>query len=252
MKLLVDSVLFLGRSLRSTARNPVWIAVGLFQPMLYLLLFAPLLTSLGAVAGFPGGGAFVVFTPGLLIMVALFGTAYVGFGMISEVRFGLIERFLVTPANRLAFLLGYILRDLIVLLVQSLLLMGLAAALGMRASIFGAVAALGLVLLTGLWFSAGSYALGLTLRNENSLSSVLQFTTLPLLLLSGITLPLSLAPKAIRAIAGASPLSYTVTAARSLFRGTTDRALAVSLIYLAILAVTSLFWAYRALQNSSR
>ena len=41
----------------------------------------------------------------------------------------------------------------------------------------------------------------------------------PLLLLSGITLPLTLAPKIIRSIASMNPLAYEVTASRALFLG---------------------------------
>ena len=38
--------LMLVRNLIRWARNPAWLMVGLFQPILYLLLFAPLLDSL--------------------------------------------------------------------------------------------------------------------------------------------------------------------------------------------------------------
>src|SRR5205807_272556 len=83
-----------------------WIAIGILQPILYLTLFAPLLKSLTAVRGFPPGGAYNVFVPGQLIMLGLFGASGVGFGLIAELRLGVIERFRVTPVSRLALLLG--------------------------------------------------------------------------------------------------------------------------------------------------
>ena len=99
MKLFGDFRHLFVRSVKGSLRNPVWLFIGLFQPALYLLLFAPLLGSLGKVPGFPPGGAFTVFTPGLLVMVALFGTAYAGFGLVDHIRSGVVERLLVTPAE---------------------------------------------------------------------------------------------------------------------------------------------------------
>ncbi len=43
MKILRDTWLMYRRSLILTLRQPVWVAMGLFQPILYLILFAPLL-----------------------------------------------------------------------------------------------------------------------------------------------------------------------------------------------------------------
>ena len=38
-----------------------------------------------------------MFVPGLLVQLALFGTVFVGFGIIAELRYGVIERLQVTP-----------------------------------------------------------------------------------------------------------------------------------------------------------
>ena len=130
MKFFNDFCHLFIRSVKGSLRNPVWLFLGLFQPALYLLLFAPLLQSLGDVPGFPAGGAYAVFTPGLLVMVALFGTAYAGFGLVDHIRSGLVERLLVTPASRLAILLGYVMRDVVVLLAQSCIIIGIALPLG--------------------------------------------------------------------------------------------------------------------------
>src|SRR5207302_11318619 len=100
--------------------SPAWVIIGLLPPILYLVLFAPLLKSIAAVPGFPRGGAYNVFVPGLLIQLGLFGASGVGFPLIAELRAGVVERFRVTPVSRLALLLGHALRDIFVLLVQSL------------------------------------------------------------------------------------------------------------------------------------
>ena len=66
----------------------------------------------------PSGKTADVFIPGLLVLQALFGTAFVGFSLIDDIRSGVIERFLVTPVKRPAILLGRVLRDAVVLILQ--------------------------------------------------------------------------------------------------------------------------------------
>src|ERR1700724_4746224 len=107
-------------------RNPAWVVIGVVQPALYLLLFAPLLKSIAAVPGFPKGGAYNVFVPGLLVQLGMFGAAGVGFSLIAELRMGVIERLRVTPVSRGSLLLGRALRDVMSILTQSLILILLA------------------------------------------------------------------------------------------------------------------------------
>ncbi len=247
MKFLRDLRLLFIRSVTATLRNPVWLFIGIFQPVLYLLLFAPLLGSLGSVPGFPRGGAFTVFTPGLLIMVALYGTAFAGFGLVDQIRSGVIERLLVTPASRLAILLGFVLRDVAALLLQSGIIVALALPLGLSVNLPGLLVTFAMMVLTGTLMASLSYALALLLKKEDSLASVLNTVATPLLLLSGITLPLTLAPRFIRAIASVNPFAYEVTAARSLFLGNfRDPAILAGLVFLTGLAALAFWWAARS------
>src|SRR4051812_5577656 len=114
-----------------TLRNPVWVFIGLLQPILYLVLFGPLLKSVASAPGFPQGGAYNVFVPGLLIQLAMFGL-FVGFGLIAELRYGVVERMRVTPMSRTAMLLGRSLRDVVMLLVQALIMIVLAIPFGLH------------------------------------------------------------------------------------------------------------------------
>ncbi|HEV3232517.1 MAG TPA: ABC transporter permease, partial [Candidatus Dormibacteraeota bacterium] len=75
MKLVRDTWLIFVRYVGVLLRNPAWVAIGVIQPALYLLLFAPLLKSVSQIRGFPGGGAYNVFVPGLLVQMGLFGAA---------------------------------------------------------------------------------------------------------------------------------------------------------------------------------
>src|SRR5262249_43441341 len=146
-----DTWLVFRRYMSMTVRNPAWVVIGMLQPLLYLFLFAPLLQSVAAdVRGFPPGGAYNVFVPGLIIQLGAFGAAFVGFTLIAELRAGVVERFRVTPISRIALLLGRSLRDIVVLLAESLLLVLLALPFGLSIHWAGLVVILALQALIGL------------------------------------------------------------------------------------------------------
>jgi ABC-2 type transport system permease protein len=246
MTALRDTWLIFQRSVGLTVRNPAWVLIGVTQPLLFLVLFGPLLKPLIGAPGFPSGGAFNVFVPGLLVQTALFSTAFVGFGLIAEVRNGVIERLRVTPINRVSLLLGRALRDILVLLIQSVLLVVAAIPLGLRVNWLGLLVVLGLLVLMGLLMVCLSYAVGLWLRSEDAMAPLLNTLTMPLLLLSGVLLPLSLAPEWLRAIARANPLSYAVDAARALFNEHfTDGSIPQAIAILGVLAVVAVVGASR-------
>lgn len=241
MKLLTDTWLVFQRYFSIFIHNPAWVVVGVAQPALYLLLFAPLLKSVTALPGFPPGGAYNVFVPGLLVQLGLFGASGVGFNLIAELREGVVERLRVTPVSRLALLLGKALRDTLTLLIQSVILIVIAFPFGLRLQPLGIVVVLALVGLIGLLFASISYWIALVLRDENSFAPVIFTAALPLLLLSGVLLPMSLAPGWLQTISTINPLSHAVTAARAIFLGhiaTTDVLIGVVIVAgLAVLAV---------------
>jgi ABC-2 type transport system permease protein len=73
------------------------------------------------------------------------------------------------------------------------------------------------VSLVGVTTACISYALALALRDEDSFAPLVFTAALPILLLSGVLLPLSLAPGWLRSIADFNPLYYAVNASRDVF-----------------------------------
>jgi ABC-2 type transport system permease protein len=218
MRALRDTWLIFRRSLVLTIRQPTWIIFGIMYPVLYLVLFGPLLDGAVREAG-AGVSAYNWFVPGLLIQVALFGSAFVGFGLIAELRYGVVERMRVTPMSRTAMLLGRSLRDVVLLMTQALIMIGLALPFGLHIDAAGVAVTLGLLALLGLVMAPLSYAAGLTLKSEDAFAPLVQGIVMPLLLLSGILLPMALAPDWLRFLSTINPLTHAVDAARALFNG---------------------------------
>ena len=125
----------------------------------------------------------------------------------------------MTPASRTALLLGRVLRDVVVLLAQGTLLVLVSMPLGLRAPFLGVVLTLVVIALLGAAFASVSYALALTLKSVDAFASLLNAFVLPVLLLSGILLPMSPAPGWLQAISDVNPLKHVVEGARSFFDG---------------------------------
>jgi ABC-2 type transport system permease protein len=215
--LLRDTGTVFTRAMRISLRNPAWLLISLMQPILYITLFGPLLEPLSAQLG--GRNAYQVFVPGILVQLGIFGALFVGFGLIAEWRAGVIESQRVTPASRTALLLGRVLRDVVVLLVQGTVLVLVSIPLGLRAPVGGVLLTLLLVGLLGAAFASVSYALALTLKSEDAFAPLLNAFVLPVLLLSGILLPMTLAPGWLQDLSDVNPLKHVVSGVRAFFAG---------------------------------
>jgi ABC-2 type transport system permease protein len=219
---LRETALIFRRQLGMSLRTPIWVVVGLAQPIMYLTFFGPLVERV-LVQADPGIGstaAWQVFVPGLLVQLGLFSSLFVGFNVIADVRFGILERMRVTPVSRGALLVGRLLRDVVLVEVQSVILLLVAAlAFGLRAPIGGVLLGLVLVGLLVAALTALSYAAGLITKNEDSFSPLLNFVVVPALLLSGVLLPMSLAPTWLDVISRLNPLRYILDGMRATFLG---------------------------------
>jgi len=252
MRTIRDTWLIFSRSLTLSLRNPVWVILGVLQPILYLLLFGPLLNNIAKMPGFPPGGAFNVFVPGILVMTALFGSAFVGFGLCDEIREGVIERMTVTPMSRVAMLVGRSLRDVTLLEVQGLILVVLAIPFGLEINIGGVAVAFAMLALIGLMMSPVSYTLALILKSEDSLAPVVNGISLPLLLLSGVMLPMSLAPDWLQTIAKFNPLYHAVAAIRALFNASyADGEIVIGLVLLVVLTLVTITFGARSFSRAA-
>lgn len=251
MKFARDTWLIFQRSMMLMLRNPVWLIVGIIQPLFYLLLFAPLLKP--ALGAHSDAEAYREFVPGLLVSLSLYGSLFSGFGLLAEVRAGILERSRVTPVSRVALLLGRSLRDVTSLLFQSLLITVISLFFGFRAQILDVVYAFVLLGAIALMLSAVSYAVALKLGSEDALAPVLNTVSQPVMLTAGILLPLTFAPTWLKRVADFNPFSWAVSGVRALFNGhTAANAVWQATLVVGVLTVLAVIWASRAFARGVR
>ncbi|MFO7253376.1 MAG: ABC transporter permease, partial [Actinomycetes bacterium] len=125
-----------------------------------------------------------------------------------------------------------------------------AALMGLRVGLPEIVLTLVLMAATGLFAANLSYGLALAVRDENGMSQVIQFFLLPLMLLSGLMLPISLAPEWMQTVAQVNPLYHAVEAGRSLFAGNfSDVSIPIAFVVFAVLSALTLTWSVRSLRR---
>ena len=212
-----ESYIVFWRQMRMNLRNPAWVIIGMIQPVLYVVLFGPLLEPL--IDQFGATNAYTFFIPGMLVQLGIFGAFFAGFSLIGEWREGVIEAERVTPASRSALLVGRLIRDELQLLVQALILVGLGFLMGMDASVGGMVLGVLLTLLIGGACAASSNAFALTVKSEDVMAPVINMVMMPVLLLSGILLPMTIGPSWLVTASDFMPIRHVVDAVRDAVGG---------------------------------
>ena len=244
------------RQARNLMREPIWIALLLIQPMLWLLLYSQLFQRVTDLGGFGTDDYIDFFLPGVVVMNAFFSGTWAGLSMISDLDRGVVERFLATPARRSALVFSHILRAAAQAGIQTVILLVVGYALGAR--IDAGVVGWLLVLLAGMLIAGGfagvSHGLALLTRKESTMIAVANFIGLPLMFLSAILIARPLMPDWMQWAARFNPVDWAVRASREpALPGTEWDAVGVyTAALVGFVAVTGAFatWAFRAYQRT--
>ena len=250
MKIILEIWLLFKRRILETLREPVWVLSGLMTPLLYIALFAPLLKNIGAI---PLNTAQILdsFVPGILTLIAFGSGMGAGWVIIGDLQSGVIERLRVSPASRFSILMGTILRDIVTFVVPSILVILISWFLGFEVHILGLLVLIILLCCLTAIISAWSDSLGLILKQIGSLAAVVTGLQLPVTLLSGVLLPISLGPNWLQFIAHINPLYYTVEASRKLAAGMiANSETLIAFCVIIPLMVLTLWWATRVYKKA--
>lgn len=205
------------RHMRSLARQPWWIAISLAQPVTYLVLYGQLFKRVVELPGFQASSYITFVTPGVVIMMALFGGGWNGMGIIFEIDSGVMDRFLVSPVSRFAILAGRLIQMSVLMVIQTSILLVLSLLMGARfeGGIVGMLVLLAAGVLVGVPFGALSNAMALIVRRTESVIGASNFILLPMTFLSPVFMASDLMPGWIRAVSRVNPVAWGVDAARS-------------------------------------
>lgn len=216
-----DTWHLLVRHVRTTLRIPIWIIVTLVQPVIWLTLYGQLFRRVVDLPGFESDSYLQFITPGVVVMTAMFGSAWSGMGIIQDLTEGVMDRMLATPMRRGAMIASRVLHASLTVMFQSVIILIVAVVLGARfpGGVLGAIMCLVLAALLGAAFSAISNGVALLTRREETLIAVVNFFGLPLTFLSSAFIATELMPGWIKFLANANPLNWAVVGSRDAMLG---------------------------------
>jgi ABC-2 type transport system permease protein len=97
-----------------------------------------------------------------------------------------------------------------------------------------------------------SYSAALILKSEDAFAPLVQGVVMPLLLLSGILLPMALAPDWLRTLSSLNPLTHAVDAARAMFNGDwSNPEIGIGVGITTILAIVAVWIASRTFSRAN-
>jgi ABC-2 type transport system permease protein len=242
------------RSLRVIARQPAYLGIALVQPVIWLLLFGALFKAVAQIPGFHGSYVDYL-TPGVVIMLAVSSAGWTGMAFIEDINGGVMDRMLASPVWRGALNLGSVAQAVVTILIQTLLIVLIALALGAHyANGVGGVLILMLVAaLLGAAFASLSNGLGVLARQRETLIGAVTMVLLPLTFLSSALMQQDLVPGWIETVAKFNPVNWAVEAGRSAAMSEMDWGLVAGRVGLLTgLVILSAWFATRAFGTYQR
>ncbi|TLS45545.1 ABC transporter permease [Streptomyces montanus] len=235
------------RQLMAVLRQPAYVVLMLIQPAVWLFLFGNLFKKVVELGGFGTTTYLDYLVPGIVVMSALSSNMWAGMGTLEEIERGTLNRFLTTPVSRGALMNANVVQQGLTTAVQSavIILLGKLGGADYPGGAAGLVVLVVAASLLGTVFGALSNALGMLVRERESIIGINTFLLLPLTFLSSAFMAPSQMPGWMRHIADFNPLDWAMVAGRSamtanpdwsdvLTRGGGLLALAVAAVWLSI------------------
>ncbi|MGW2052644.1 ABC transporter permease [Streptomyces sp. NPDC001840] len=191
------------------------------QPALWLLIFGETFTRIKAIP--TGGIPYIDFlAPGIIAQSAMFIAIFYGIMIIWERDAGILTKLLVTPTPRAALISGKAFASGVKALIQAVVVILIAAALGVGLTwnplkLLGVAVA---VVLGSAFFSCLSMTIAGIVLTRDRLMGIGQAITMPLFFASNALYPVAVMPDWLQVISKINPLSYQVDALRGLLLGT--------------------------------
>lgn len=244
----------LRRWLISSVRQAWGPVMSLIQPIIWIVLFGAVFSSLGQLPQFGGEGYIDYLVPGILMMTVLYSGAWAGTGYIDDINSGVMDQYLTSPISRTAIIAGQLTQQLIVNVVQSFVVLGIGWLAGARypGGVGGMLVALGVATLLATIFCSMSTAVALTTRNQIALISLSQLIVLPATFLSTTMMPADLMPEWVQDVSRWNPMTWAVELGRGGLDGSNPAYAWWQAAGLAVLAALAFVWSVRAIRSYQR
>ena len=207
-----------GRNMRKLVRVPTLLGFSLVQPLLFLVLFSQVFSSMAKLPGFGYDNYLQFLVPTIVGLTSLNSAFQSGMGMVTDMDSGMLDKFLIAPIRRSSVLLGKIAADATRMAIQSSLIIIVSFIMGARfkTGFLGILAMILIAVLFGIAWAGISNVVALRTRNAELTMLIGILITFPILFLSTGFMPSALLPSWLDTVAKFNPITYLVAALRAL------------------------------------
>ena len=228
------------REMIKFGRSKSRIIGSLATPLFFLVILGTAFNSSFQMKDGGGQTDLSFLAPGIIGMSILFASLTGGVSIIWDREFGFLKEILIAPVPRFFVALGKALGGVTTAMIQGILLMLIAFAIGVEyQSIPGMVASVGVMLLIGLGFIGLGIALASHIESHEGFQMIMSFITMPVLLLSGAFFRIGELPHWMKILVYLDPLTYGIMALRYTLMGETEIPINICLAVLVLFAATT-------------
>ena len=205
------------RDLLKVPRVPELLFFSIFQPIVFVLLFAYVF---GGAIPVPGGGSYREYLmAGIFVQTIAFNSASTTVGMAEDLKHGVIDRFRSLPMANSAVLLGRTTSDIVrgLLTLAVLMITGLVVGWRVHDGVVEFTAAVLLLIVFGFAMSWVGAWIGLYMPSPEVANTAGIVWLFPVTFLSNAFVPLRGMPGWVQVVAEWNPISSVVLACRQLF-----------------------------------
>jgi ABC-2 type transport system permease protein len=216
-RVLGDTVILTGRSLRHITRSPDTIITTTIMPVAFMLLFVYVFG--GAISQGSGSARYVSYLlPGILLITVASSISYAAFRLFQDLQNGIFERFQSMPIARSSVLWAHVLTSLVASLTSVVVVVLVALVMGFRsgAGVLAWLAVAGILILFTLALTWIAVIPGLTAKTVDG-ASAFSYPLIFLPFISSAFVATATMPGPVRAFAENQPVTSIVNAIRALF-----------------------------------
>ena len=228
------------REMKRFLRTKARVIGSLLMPVFFLAFLGLPMSFMPArqIPGLEGTGYLDFLAPGIVGMTLLFAGTMSGASVIWDKEFGFLKEVLVAPVSRFSVILGRSLGGMTTAVIQALVIVGIAVAMGVKlSSVPGLFLAIVVMILTCATFTGFGLIIATRLGNLEGFMAIMNLIVFPIFLLSGALFPIQSMPSWLRYIMYIDPLTYGVDGLRGTLIGVSAFPLWLDFTVLIILSL---------------
>jgi len=210
------------REMKRFLRVKARVVGSLLMPIFFLAFLGLPMSFIPArqIPGLEGVGYLDFLAPGIVGMTLLFAGTMSGASVIWDKEFGFLKEVLVAPVNRFSVILGRSLGGMTTAIIQALIIVGIAVAMGVQlSSVSGFFLAIVIMILTCAACTGFGLIIATKLGNLEGFMAIMNLIVFPIFLLSGAMFPVQAMPSWLKYIMYINPLTYGVDGLRGTLIG---------------------------------